>query len=90
MYEKKILGVFDHEIIDPDANLMDGLSGTIKIPVSRFSGVRKDDIDAEPDLQLLLNSEESGPCLIASKTHNEYYNFKSDEWSPGNKGKRLG
>ena len=80
VYEKKILGVFDHEIIDPDANLMDGLSGTIKIPVSRFSGVRRDDIDAEPDLELLLYSEESGPCLIASKTHNEYYNFNHFEY----------
>ena len=52
----------------------------IKIPVSRSSGVRKDDIDAEPDLQLLLYSEESGPCLIASKTHNEYYNFNHFEY----------
>ena len=80
LYEKKFLGVYDHEIIDPGANLMDGLSGTIKIPVSRSSGVRKDDIDAEPDLELLLYSEESGPCLIASKTHNEYYNFNHFEY----------
>ena len=80
VYKKKFSGVFDHEIIDPDANLMDGLSGTIKIPVSRFSGVRRDDIDAEPDLELLLYSEESGPCLIASKTHNEYYNFNHFEY----------
>ena len=80
LYEKKFSGVYDHKIIDPGANLMDGLSGTIKIPVSRFAGVRKDDIAAEPDLQLLLYSKESGPCLIASKTHNEYYNFNHFEY----------
>ena len=80
LHEKKFSGIYDHDIIAPGTNLMNGLNGIIKIPVSRFAGVRRADIDAEPDLELLLYSEESGPCLITSKAHNEYYNFNHFEY----------
>ena len=80
LHEKKFSGIYDHDIIAPGTNLMNRLNGIIKIPVSRFAGVRRADIDAEPDLELLLHSEESGPCLITSKAHNEYYNFNHFEY----------
>ena len=80
LYEKKFSGIYDHEILIPDANLMDGLSGIVKMPVSRFAGVKKEDIDAVEDLELLLYSRQSGPCLIASKTYSEYFNFNHFEY----------
>jgi len=80
LYEKKFSGVFDHEIINTDSKLMGGFSGKIKIPVSRFAGVKKEDVDAEPDLELLLYSKISGPCLLTSKTYKEYYNFNHFEY----------
>jgi len=80
IYEKKFSGVFEHKIIDPNSVAMKGLSGKIKMPVSRFAGVRADDIEATKELSMLLYSSESGPCLIENKLHKEYYNFNHFEY----------
>ena len=80
IYKKKFSGIFEHEIVDSNSKAIRGLNGKIKIPVSRFAGVRKTDIDSEKDLNLLLYSQESGPCLIENTAHNEYYNFNHFEY----------
>ena len=81
IYQKKFSGVFEHKIIDPNSKAMKGLNGKIKIPVSRFAGVRKEDVEAIKELSLILYSNESGPCLIENKLHNEYYNFNHFEYN---------
>lgn len=80
IYDKKFSGIFEHKIIDPYSKAMKGLSGKIKMPVSRFAGVRKADVEAIEELSLLLYSSESGPCLIENKLHKEFYNFNHFEY----------
>ena len=80
VFNKKLSGIYEHEIVNHEANLMNGLNRKVKLPVSRFSGVKKSDIESINDLELLLYSKVAGSGLIANLSYNEYYNFNHFEY----------
>lgn len=58
----KAHGVFDHDNRRPSSPWLRGLSDVVPVPVSRWSEIRREDLP--PQLTLLLDSAEVGPCLI--------------------------
>tara|TARA_S200000501_G_scaffold54907_1_gene44986 strand:- start:45227 stop:46063 length:837 start_codon:yes stop_codon:yes gene_type:complete len=80
VYNQKLSGVYEHDIIKHRTNLMNGLSGKVKLPVSRFSGIKKSDIELINELELLLYSKVTGSGLIANLKYSEYYNFNHFEY----------
>jgi homoserine O-succinyltransferase/O-acetyltransferase len=48
--------------------------------VSRWTEVRSADIPADSGLELLMESDETGPCLLAEKTGNRLYMFNHIEY----------
>src|SRR6056297_1781911 len=64
MLEKKAFGCFPHRCIDSTSPYLRGFSDTCVIPVSRWTEVRQEEIDAVPGLTTLLYSDEVGPCLV--------------------------
>ncbi|WP_320036330.1 homoserine O-succinyltransferase [Halarcobacter sp.] len=65
--DKKIFGVFEHDLFNKTNPLLRGFDDEAYIPHSRYTTVLKEDIDKISDLELLLYSEDSGVCLVASK-----------------------
>ncbi|XPV69387.1 MAG: homoserine O-acetyltransferase MetA [Halarcobacter sp.] len=71
--DKKTFGVFEHDLFNKTNPLLRGFDDEAYIPHSRYTTVLKEDIDKVDDLELLLYSEESGVCLVASKNRKHVF-----------------
>jgi len=62
---RKQFGVYSHANLEPTNILMQGLGGDVGVPVSRHTRWDRADIEPLRDrLQLVLDSRETGPCLV--------------------------
>lgn len=63
---EKLFGVFKHSVIDKKEPLMRGFDDQFFAPHSRFTGVRRKDIDKVSELKVLAESEEAGIHIVIS------------------------
>ena len=80
MLDHKAFGCFRHRNMKPASPLLRGFSDDCVIPVSRWTEMRKAEIDAAPGLTTLLHSEEVGPCLVEDPAHRALYIFNHLEY----------
>ncbi len=83
MLPHKAFGCFRHQNMAPASPYLRGFSDDCVIPVSRWTEVRQDEIDAIPELSTLLGSEEVGPCLVEDTDHRALYIFNHFEYDSG-------
>ncbi|MBI9012654.1 MAG: homoserine O-succinyltransferase [Clostridiales bacterium] len=67
LLNKKIFGIYDHKRLSDTHSLLRGFDTSFKMPHSRYSEIRKNDIIKHEKLELLSYSEEVGVCLVSSK-----------------------
>lgn len=77
---KKAFGVFRHRNNAPASPYLAGFSDDFAIPVSRWTEVLSADFAAHPDLKLLMDSEVTGPSLVAETAGNRLYMFNHIEY----------
>lgn len=65
--EKKISGIYRHRADLPTHPIVRGFDDVFCAPHSRYTEVRREDILAVPEIELVASSEEAGPFIIASK-----------------------
>jgi homoserine O-succinyltransferase/O-acetyltransferase len=80
MLDHKAFGCFRHRNLNPTSPYLRGFSDDFVIPVSRWTEMRADEIAAAPGLQILLGSEEVGPCLVEDPAHRALYIFNHFEY----------
>jgi homoserine O-succinyltransferase len=78
--EKKAFGVFRHRNHAPASPYLAGFSDDFSIPVSRWTEVRAADIPASSQLELLMESDVTGPCLVTEPTGKRLYMFNHIEY----------
>lgn len=78
--EKKAFGVYRHRNNAPTSPYLMGFSDDFAIPVSRWTEVRSSDIRPESGLQLLMESDETGPCMLSEERGNRLYMFNHIEY----------
>jgi len=76
----KAFGVFRHKNNSPTSPYLSGFSDDFSIPVSRWTEVRSNDINPESGLEILMDSNETGPCLIHEELANRLYVFNHIEY----------
>ena len=76
----KAFGCFRQQNLKPGSPYLRGFSDECVIPVSRWTEMRQDEIDAADGLETLLGSEEVGPCLVEDKAHRALYIFNHFEY----------
>jgi len=76
----KAFGCFRHRNLAPTSPYLRGFSDDFVIPVSRWTEMRQNDIDAASGLRTLLGSDEVGPCLVADAAHRALYIFNHFEY----------
>jgi len=81
--DKKAFGVFRHHNNNPASPYLSGFSDDFSIPVSRWTEVRNSDINQHSDLEVLMESGETGPCLIHEESCNRLYIFNHIEYDSG-------
>lgn len=78
--EKKAFGVFRHRNHATASPYLAGFSDDFAIPVSRWTEVRRSDIPADSGLEMLIDSDATGPCLLTEATGNRLYMFNHIEY----------
>lgn len=62
--EQKLFGVFRHQVEDPSYILFRGFDDEFWVPHSRHTTVKRQDIEAVPQLKILAASEEAGVYAV--------------------------
>ncbi len=82
LLDHKLFGCYRHANLAPQSGYLRGFSDDLVMPVSRWTEMRRDEIEAA-GLKLLLNSEEVGPALVEDPTHRAIYVFNHFEYDSG-------
>ena len=64
--KEKLLGVFEHTVDHKKSILFRGFDDNFWVPHSRYTTVRREDIEACPELKILSSSEEAGVYVCAT------------------------
>lgn len=80
MLDSKAFGCFRHRNLSPASPFLRGFSDDCVIPVSRWTEVRQDEINAAEGLVTLLGSDEVGPCLVEDRQNRALYIFNHFEY----------
>ncbi|KGM87262.1 homoserine O-succinyltransferase [Roseovarius mucosus DSM 17069] len=80
MLPAKAFGCFRHRNMAPASPYLRGFSDDCVIPVSRWTEMKRAEIDAVPGLRILLDSDEVGPCLVEDTTRRALYIFNHFEY----------
>lgn len=76
----KQFGVFPHRVVDRNSPLTAGFDDWLPVPVSRYTEIRAEDVAKVPPVQVLLESEETGLCLLEEARAQRIYMFNHLEY----------
>lgn len=76
----KLFGVYKHRLEKKNSILFRGADDVFLVPHSRYTGVRREDIEKNPELKILAMSDEAGVYAVSTKNgrhifitgHSEY------------------
>lgn len=77
---EKQFGVFRHRVMNRDTPLTAGFDDELDIPVSRYTEVRREDLAPHGQIKVLLESEETGLCLLEEPGSQRVYMFNHLEY----------
>jgi len=80
--DHKLFGCYRHMNFLPESPYLRGFSDDMIMPVSRWTEMRKDEIEAA-GLPILLHSNEVGPALVEDPAHRALYVFNHFEYDSG-------
>lgn len=78
--KEKLFGVYTHTIEKPNVKLLRGFDDEFLAPHSRYTEVRREDIEKIDDLEILSTSEEAGVYIVASKDGRQIFVFGHSEY----------
>ncbi len=82
MLPAKAFGCIRHRVLDQSTPITTGFSDDLVVPVSRWTENTREEIEAA-GLRVLIDSEETGPCLVEDSKYNAFYVFNHFEYDKG-------
>jgi len=79
---EKMFGVFQHRVLVEHEKLLRGFDDQFFAPHSRHTEIRRADIEAVPELDILCESDEAGVYIVASKDRRNFYITGHSEYDP--------
>lgn len=94
---EKLSGVFSHRVLDEKLPIFRGFDDRFMVPHSRYTTVRKEDVEKVPGLSVIAESEEAGVHMVAGRGgrqlfitgHPEYARYTLDAEYRRDKAKKL-
>lgn len=80
--DSKLFGIYNHTIKHKKTPLIRGFNDNFWAPHSRWSNIRKDDIEKDPNLTLLAESKEAGPYIVISDEGEKIFVTGHSEYDP--------
>ncbi len=70
---KKLFGIYQHSIVDANEPLFRGFDDHFEVPHSRHTRVSEAAVYAQPNLQVISSSPESGIYIVADRVRKNFY-----------------
>jgi homoserine O-succinyltransferase/O-acetyltransferase len=80
---EKALGIYRHRNLNAASPYLRGFSDDFSMPVSRWTEVRRKDRPKDAELEVLMESDDVGLCLINDAAHRSLYMFNHIEYDTG-------
>ncbi|MFA5881494.1 MAG: homoserine O-succinyltransferase, partial [Eubacteriales bacterium] len=80
--EAKMFGVFPHTVNKKNVKLLRGFDDVFYAPHSRHTGIRREDLEGIPELEILSESETAGIYLAASRDGRQIFVTGHSEYDP--------
>ncbi|CAM4354669.1 homoserine O-acetyltransferase MetA [Paenibacillus tarimensis] len=80
--DEKIFGVFPHTITKRNVPLLRGFDEQFYVPQSRHTDVRREDIEAHPELEIWSESDDAGVYIAATKDGKQIFVTGHSEYDP--------
>jgi homoserine O-succinyltransferase len=77
---EKAFGVYRHRNLAPASPYLRGFSDDFSVPVSRWTEVHREDIPPASGLQVLMESDDTGLCLLHDPAHRALHMFNHIEY----------
>ncbi len=78
----KQFGVFRHSVVEKNVKLMRGFDDVFYVPHSRHTEIRRKDVERVRDLDILVESEEAGIYLLATRDGRQVFITGHSEYDP--------
>jgi homoserine O-succinyltransferase/O-acetyltransferase len=78
--DTKRFGVFPHKVMTNRSLMVRGLNDVISVPVSRHTENRRSDFLPYPHLEVLIESDEAGMCVVTDPKLRHVHNFNHLEY----------
>lgn len=82
LLDKKMFGVFKHEVSDPMLPIFRGFDDFFYAPHSRHTEVRAEDIEKVSDLSIIASSKEAGVHIVMANNGRQLFVTGHSEYSP--------
>ena len=80
--DTKRFGVFKHTVSDKKNPIFRGFDDEFFVPHSRYSEIRKEDIDKVKDLKIISESADSGIYMVMARKGREFFITGHPEYAP--------
>ncbi len=71
--DRKLSGIYRHKVLHHRLPLVRGLDDYVMAPHSRYTEVRREDIEKQPDLKVLIESQEAGVFLVIKEDGSQIF-----------------
>ncbi|WP_137390779.1 homoserine O-acetyltransferase MetA [Rhodoligotrophos defluvii] len=78
--KEKAFGVFRHKNLKPSSPYLRGFSDDFAVPVSRWTENRREDLPKNAGIEVLMESDETGLCLVHDGPRRALYMFNHLEY----------
>ena len=78
--DKKLFGVFPHVVEQKNTMLFRGFDDVFMVPHSRHTTVRREDIEAVPNLKILASSPKAGVHAVKNESNSQVFVFGHAEY----------
>ena len=82
-FDQKLSGVFRHELVSDDEEIVRGFDDVFYVPHSRHTGIRTEAIKKHSELKILAESEKAGAFLIIDKENSRIFVTGHPEYDAG-------
>ena len=79
---KKMFGIFPTILLKPELPIFRGFDDVFRMPQSRHTEIRREDIERIADLEIVAESAESGVSIVRSRSRREFFITGHLEYAP--------
>ena len=82
LLKKKMFGIYRQHTLAPTLPIFRGFDDSFTMPQSRHTEVRREDIEAHPELEIIAESPESGVSIVMARGGREFFITGHLEYAP--------